>query len=178
MLKQPQFVREFVEIAVFAAVLFFAFRLIVQSYQVTSASMSPSLTQSSLVLVNKLAYATRDPQRGDVVVFYYPRDTRVAYMQRIIGLPGDTIFINNKHIWVNGRELHEPYTSISSVNPFAKTWQVPAHQYFVLGDNRQLSDDSRLWDFVPRDYIIGKAAFVYWPLDRWQAINTFTDIYH
>ncbi|GHO43781.1 signal peptidase I [Ktedonospora formicarum] len=176
-MKHPQYVREFVEIAVFAAVLFFAFRMVLQSYQVTSTSMSPALVQSSLVLVNKLAYTTRDPQRGDIVIFHYPRDTRVAYMQRIIGLPGDTIFIDEKHIRVNGHELHEPYASMTPINPFAKTWQVPDHQYFVLGDNRDTSEDSRIWDFVPRDYIIGKVAFVYWPLDRLQSISSYSDAY-
>lgn len=177
-LNQRQFVRECVEIAVLVAILFFAFRIILQSYQVTSTSMSPAIVQSSLVLVNKLAYTTHNPERGDVIVFRYPRDTRVAYMQRIIGLPGDSILINGEHIWINGRQLHEPYTRLSYDNPFAKTWQVPSNQYFVLGDNRRTSDDSRLWDFVPRDYIIGKAAFVYWPLDQWQSVNDFSDVYH
>ncbi len=79
-------------------------------------------------------------------------------------------------MWVNGELLNEPYITIPA-NPFAKIWKVPANSYFVLGDNRLVSDDSRYWDYVPKDFIVGKAVIVYWPIKDWKFINTYPSVY-
>jgi signal peptidase I len=111
-----------------------------------------------------------------VIVFHYPLDTSKDFIKRIIGLPGDTIRVDSTHIWVNNVELKEPYISQAS-NPQGQVWKVPANEYFVLGDNRPQSDDSRVWGFVPKYDIVGKAVMVYWPVSDWQFINTYPQVF-
>ncbi|GHO42814.1 signal peptidase I [Ktedonospora formicarum] len=167
--KRPKshLAREIVEIAVLTLLIFLLIRFVTQSYSVSDRNMEPSLHQSEYVLVNKIAYTfNKAPERGDVIVFHYPQDTHTDYIERIIGLPGDTVRIDNKNVWVNDKLLNESAYVTMSANPFAKSWKVPSGQYFVLGDNRPQSNDSRYWGFVPRDYIVGKAAFIYWPLGK------------
>lgn len=178
-MKQPRshLVRELVEIIVLTLLIFFLIRLVVQTYQVDGQSMEPSLNANEYVLINKVAYIFKAPERGDVIVFHYPRDPRVDYIKRIIGLPGDTVRIDSTHVWVNDKLLDEKAYISAPVNPFAKIWKVPPGQYFVLGDNRPVSDDSRYWDYVPKANIIGKAVLVYWPVNKWQFINTHSDTF-
>jgi signal peptidase I len=143
---------------------------------VDGTSMLPGLKNNQYVLVNKLAYLFHVPERGDVIVFHWPVDTNKDLIKRVIGVPGDVIVIDNKTVRVNGVLLNEPYIS-APANPAGNTWVVPPNKYFVMGDNRQVSDDSRDWGFVPKDYIIGKAVFVYWPLNSWHFINTYQPVY-
>jgi signal peptidase I len=143
---------------------------------VDGTSMQPSLNNNQYVLVNKLAYLFHAPERGDVIVFHWPVDTNKDLIKRVIGVPGDVIVIDNKTVRVNGVLLNEPYIS-APANPAGNTWVVPPNDYFVMGDNRQVSDDSRDWGFVPKSYIIGKAVFVYWPLNSWHFINTYQPVY-
>jgi signal peptidase I len=175
-LKRSHLAREIVETVALTLLIFLVIRLVIQSYHVDGPSMQPGLTSDEYVLVNKAAYLFHQPERGDVIVFHYPRDTRQDYIKRIIGLPGDTIQIDSTHVWVNGELLNEPYITIPA-NPFAKIWKVPANSYFVLGDNRLVSDDSRYWDYVPKDFIVGKAVIVYWPIKDWKFINTYPSVY-
>jgi signal peptidase I len=148
----------------------------VQNYMVDGTSMLPGLQNNQYVLVNKLAYLFHVPERGDVIVFHWPVDTNKDLIKRVIGVPGDVIVIDNKTVRVNGVLLNEPYIS-APANPAGNTWVVRPNEYFVMGDNRQVSDDSRDWGFVPKDYIIGKAVFVYWPLNSWHFINTYQPVY-
>jgi len=143
---------------------------------VDGTSMLPGLKNNQYVLVNKLAYLFHVPERGDVIVFHWPVDTNKDLIKRVIGVPGDVIVIDNKKVGVNGVLLNEPYIS-GPANQAGKTWVVPPNDYFVMGDNRQVSDDSRDWGFVPKSYIIGKAVFVYWPLNSWHFINTYQPVY-
>jgi signal peptidase I len=143
---------------------------------VDGTSMLPGLKNNQYVLVNKLAYLFHVPERGDVIVFHWPVDTNKDLIKRVIGVPGDVIVIDNKTVRVNGVLLNEPYIS-APANPAGNTWVVPPNDYFVMGDNRQVSDDSRDWGFVPKSYIIGKAVFVYWPLNSWHFINTYQPVY-
>ena len=143
---------------------------------VDGTSMLPGLKNNQYVLVNKLAYLFHVPERGDVIVFHWPVDTNKDLIKRVIGVPGDVIVIDNKTVRVNGVLLNEPYIS-APANPAGNTWVVPPNEYFVMGDNRQVSDDSRDWGFVPKSYIIGKAVFVYWPLNSWHFINTYQPVY-
>jgi signal peptidase I len=140
--------------------------------------MEPGLHTDEYVLVNKVSYLFQAPARGDVIVFHYPKDTTQDYIKRIIGLPGDTIKTDPTHVWVNGILLNEPYIS-QPVNPdiTSTTWKVPPGDYFVLGDNRPVSDDSRYWGFVPKNLIVGRAMLVYWPASNWQIINTHQSVY-
>lgn len=139
--------------------------------------MQPGLKDNEYVVVNKVAYLFHPPERGDVVVFHFPLNTRVDYIKRVIGVPGDTIKIDGTHVWVNGVLLDEQrYVSMPS-NPKGSTWKVPPDKYYVMGDNRPVSDDSRYWDYVPRNFIVGKAVAVYWPINQWKFIDSYPSVY-
>lgn len=131
--------------------------------------MQPGVPSGTYVMVNKASYLFSSPAHGDIVVFHYPFDTGRDVMARIIGLPGDTIRTDSSHVWVDGSLLKEPYIS-TTFNPAAHEWKVLPDTYFVLNDNRQISDDSRNWDSLPRDFIVGKAVLIYWPVSDWQVL--------
>lgn len=175
-MKRSHIAREIVETAVLTVLIFLAVRFVIQSFHVEGPSMQPGLNSSNYVLVNKVAYLFHAPERGDVIVFHYPLDTTRDFIKRIIGLPGDTIKTDSTHVWVNGVLLNEPYIQ-APLNPAAQTWKVPANDYFVMGDNRPVSDDSRDWGFVPKNFIVGKAVIVYWPLKSWEIINTYSPVF-
>lgn len=175
-MKRSHLVREVVEVIVITLVIFLAVRFAIQSYHVEGQSMQPGLVTNEYVVVNKALYLFQAPERGDVIVFHFPRNTSVDFIKRIIGIPGDTVRMDSTHVWVNGVLLNEPYISAPS-NPVAREWKVPPNDYFVMGDNRPESDDSRYWDFVPKNEIVGKASIVYWPLSNWQFINTYSTVY-
>lgn len=138
--------------------------------------MEPTLNSNEYVLVNKALYLLRPPERGDVIVFHNPNNTSVDFIKRVIGLPGDTIQVDNARVLVNGVALNEPYISSPST-PVTNTWKVPPDKYFVLGDNRPVSDDSRYWGCVPKDLIVGKAVVIYWPTSNWEFINNYSSVY-
>ncbi|GAC1372196.1 MAG: signal peptidase I [Ktedonobacteraceae bacterium] len=175
-LKRSQLAREVVEILIITGLIFIVVRFVVQSYHIDGPSMQPGLTTNEYVMVNKVVYLFHAPERGDVIVFHYPHDTTQDYIKRVIGLPGDVVETDNTRLWVNGTLLKEPYISTPS-NQQATKWKVPQDQYFVVGDNRPVSDDSRSWGFVPREYIVGKAAAVFWPLSQLHFISTYSDVY-
>lgn len=168
--------REIVETIALTLIIFLVIRFAIQSYRVSGPSMLPGLQTDEYVLVNKIAYLFHAPERGDVIVFHFPLDTSEDFIKRIIGLPGDTVTLDNATVRVDGVVLHEPYIS-QAYNPSGKTIKVPNDEYFVLGDNRPLSDDSRDWGFVPKSDLVGKAVIVYWPVSNWQLINTYSNVY-
>ena len=172
-MKRPHLLREIVEIVAITVLFFFLIRLLTQSYNVNDNSMQPGLSADSYVMINKQAYLFRPPQRGDIIVFHLPSNTNIDYIRRIIGLPGDPVQIDGAQVKVNNTVLKEPYVS-SNATPIVNTWKVPPGQYFVLGDNRPTSEDSRYWGAVPKNYIVGKAIFVYWPGDKLKIIDTPT----
>lgn len=139
--------------------------------------MNPGLVTDEYVMVNKISYLFHNPERGDVIVFHYPHDVTQNYIKRVIGLPGDHIVVDSTNIWVNGQKLNESTYISKAYNSGGNSWVVPTNDYFVLGDNRPVSDDSRDWGFVPRSYIIGKAALVFWPLPQTHFINTYASVY-
>ncbi len=175
-MKRSHLAREIVETVVLTILIFLTIRFVLQSYHVEGPSMQPGLTTDQYVLVNKTAYLFRAPERGDVVVFHAPRDPGKDYIKRVIGLPGDGIQTDDAKVWVNGVELNESYIA-EKYNPSGISWKVPANSYFVLGDNRLVSDDSRDWCYVPKDYMVGKAVAVYWPLNKWEVIPTYAQTY-
>ncbi len=158
--------REVLETITLTVLMFMVFRFAVQNYRVDGHSMVPTLQDQQYILVDKAAYLFHPPERGDVIVFAYPVDPSQDYVKRIIGIPGDRVEVTQDgFVYVNGVEIHEPYIS-EPTNPYAPTDLVlKADQYFVLGDNRGDSSDSRAWGPVPRQNIIGKASLVYWPLN-------------
>lgn len=133
-----------------------------QPKQISGRAMEPIYKDGQYVMMSKLAYNSSDPKRGDVVVFQYPIDTGIELPKRIIGLPGDNVKIQKGKVYINGALLDEPYLArdVSTLpGDFleeGKTIIVPENEFFVLGDNRDLSADSRMWGFVPRGNILGK----------------------
>jgi signal peptidase I len=174
--KRSHLTREIIETLALTLIIFLVIHFTVQNYQVDGTSMEPGLHNSEYVLVNKLAYLFSPPERGDVIVFAFPLDTTKNLIKRVIGIPGDTIIVTSTTVQVDGVLLHEPYIQAPG-NPSGKQWIVPAGEYFVMGDNRQSSYDSRSWGFVPKSYIIGKAVMIYWPMNNLQFINTYPSVF-
>ncbi len=142
---------------------------IYQPVRVEGTSMMPGLVDQERIFVNKFIYrlGIGDIQRGDLVVFWYPFDQSKSYIKRIIGLPGEIVSIDRGLVSINGKPLVEDYVQ----DEYRDTVSMPARtvdpdHYFVLGDHRNSSNDSRNWGLVPRSCIYGKAVFVYWPLEK------------
>jgi signal peptidase I len=175
-LKRSHLAREIVETIALTVIIFLVIHFAIQSYRVQGVSMQPGLVSDEYVLVNKVAYLFHTPERGDVIVFHYPLDTSEDFIKRVIGLPGDTITVAGLTVSVDGHTLNEPYIS-QRANPAGQKWVVPPNSYFVMGDNRPVSDDSRIWGFVPNYDIVGKAVMVYWPFNKWVLINTYSSVF-
>jgi len=148
-------------------VTFFIILFVYQPVKVEGGSMEPGLEDQERIFINKLVYRFESIARGDIVVFHYPRDTRKSFIKRVIGLPGDRILIAYGHVYVNGVLLPEPYVppDYLDARSFPETI-VPNNAYFVLGDHRSMSNDSREIGPVMRSYIYGKAVFGYWPMEK------------
>lgn len=150
--------------------LLLAFIVIVflyQPVQVEGTSMMPRLENHERIFINKFVYRFEPIHRGDIVVFWYPLDPTKSYIKRVVGLPGETVSIRDGRVFLNSRALKEPYVPPAYLDhqDFPSTVIDPDH-YFVLGDHRESSNDSRVWGTVDRKYIYGKAVFVYWPLGQ------------
>ena len=142
---------------------------IYQPVKVEGTSMMPALVNDERIFINKFTYrfGAGNIERGDMVVFFFPLDRSKSYIKRVIGLPGDTVQIDHGTVFVNGEPLDEPYVpdEFRDRQSMAAS-TVPSDNYFVLGDHRSSSNDSRAWGTVGRRDIYGKAVFVYWPLDK------------
>ncbi len=169
--KRYRLVREVIETAVLTLLMFLVIHSAVQNFNVDGHSMEPNLHDKELILVDKWTYLFHAPARGDVIVFVAPPAPSEDYVKRIIGIPGDVITINNGAPTVDGVTLKESYVRPANMGatpgdmPVNKMI-VPPNDYFVLGDNRVGSSDSRTWGLLPRKNIIGRAALVYWPLGQ------------
>jgi signal peptidase I len=138
-----------------------------QPVRVEGTSMLPVLEDQDRLFINKMAYRMGEIHRGDVVVFQYPRDHEKSYIKRVIALPGDDLRIDHGQVYVNGRPIAEAYVPSRFADDRSQPEMlVPAHEYFVMGDHRSISSDSRDFGPVERELIYGKAAFVYWPVDQ------------
>ena len=156
-----------VAISVALAVVLIVF--IYQPVKVEGTSMMPGLTDQERIFVNKYEYklGENNIHRGDLVVFHYPKDPRESYIKRVVGLPGDSVRIVAGEVYVNGKKLDEPYVLDAYRDRDSMDMEVvPPGNYFVLGDHRNSSSDSRSWGYVARDEIYGKAVLVYWPLTK------------
>jgi signal peptidase I len=135
-----------------------------QPVRVEGTSMLPRLEDHDRLFINKFVYHIESIQRGDVVVFHYPRDPEKSYIKRVIGLPGDRIWIDRGSVWLNGVALHETYVPERYRDSRSMAEMViPDDCYFMMGDHRSISSDSREFGPVERDLVYGKAVFVYWP---------------
>ena len=150
-------------VGVSAFIIFFLY----QPVRVEGTSMLPVLEDQDRLFINKLAFRVGEVHRGDVVVFQYPRDHTKSYIKRVIALPGDTLKIDRGTVSVNGRRLSEPYVPSRFEDDRSQPeMRIPDNEYFVMGDHRAISSDSREFGPVDRGLIYGKAAFVYWPVDQ------------
>jgi signal peptidase I len=155
------------DILISLAVSAFFIIFLYQPVKVEGTSMMPTLEDQERVFINKFVYRLEPIHRGDVVVFRYPRDTSKSYIKRVIAVPGDHVRIEGGLVFVNGHQLSEQYVpqTYEDVRSYSET-VVPPHSYFVLGDHRNLSNDSRDFGPVDESYIYGKAVFGYWPFAR------------
>lgn len=154
-----------VSVLIAAVVILFLY----QPVRVEGTSMMPGLIDQERIFINKFAYrfGITEIQRGDTVVFWYPGDPSKSFIKRIIGVPGDKVLVKDGQVFVNDAAIDEPYVPGDYRDHVSTPPKVvPPEEYFVLGDHRSSSNDSRMWGTVPRRYIYGKASFVYWPLDR------------
>lgn len=158
---------------------------LVKPYRIPSPSMVDTLLPGDRVLVDRISYRFKEVERGDIVVFRYPENRDVAFIKRVVGLPGDRLQAREGRLYVNGVPQDEPYVhetngvtdpttpagpvdGTTMLHPWslAEEYTVPSNCYFVMGDNRTNSDDSRVWGPVPAEDVIGSAFFIYWPLGR------------
>ena len=146
---------------------FFLIAFVAQAFRVQGTSMEPLLLDGERIVVNKFIYRFQPIERGDVVVFWYPRDPSVSFIKRVVGLPGDLVEIRSGQLLVNGLPAPETYlpSSFRDGDSYPPT-EVRKGYYFVLGDHRRSSNDSRSWGEVPEKYIYGRAVFRFWPFDR------------
>jgi len=162
---------------------------VVKPYCIPSESMLDTLRPGDRVLVNRVAYHLGEPERGDVIVFRYPENPDIVFIKRVVGVPGDELEVRDGRLYVNGRPAAEPFvhrtggrrdpttaagaiagTTMREPWSLAETFRVPGETYFVMGDNRTDSDDSRVWGTVPRAAIIGEGFATYWPLSRLRSL--------
>ena len=152
-----------VSLAISAFIIIFLY----QPVKVEGVSMMPGLEDQERIFVNKFVYRWEPIQRGDIIVFRYPRDTSKSYIKRVIGVAGDRVRIVNGQVYVNGEALDEDY--VPSDYADGRSYPelvVPRNSYFVLGDHRTMSSDSREFGPVSDRYIYGKAVFGYWPMEK------------
>ena len=160
--------------AIFLVIYMFLFR----PFQVNGDSMYPNFLNSEYVLTNLITLRFHKPIQGDVIVFKAPPEPDKDFIKRVIGLPGDTVMVQNGDVYVNGQKLDQS----SFLKPDVKTYggsflkdgdtvTVPSGEYFVMGDNRPYSSDSREWGFVPAGNIIGESMLVYWPINQWEVVK-------
>jgi signal peptidase I len=146
---------------------FFLITFVAQAFRVQGTSMLPLLQDGERIIVNKFIYRFHPIERGDVVVFWYPKDPSVSFIKRVVGLSGDTVEIRNGVLYVNGQVVREDYLSPRfRDNDTHLPSEVKKGYYFVLGDHRNSSNDSRSWGEVPEKYIYGRAVFRFWPLSK------------
>ncbi|MBI4587749.1 MAG: signal peptidase I [Candidatus Rokubacteria bacterium] len=194
--KRKSLVREYVEAIVIAILLALVIRtFVVQAFTIPSGSMVPTLLVGDYILVNKFIYGAeipftnlrlpgiRQPQRGDIIVFKYPWDEKRDFIKRVIALAGEEVTVRGRTVYVNGKSLDESYAVYSNSPPHSGVEYgpvvVPSDSYFMMGDNRDNSQDSRYWGFLKRDKIRGKAFIIYWSWNgerhwlRWRRLGHY-----
>jgi signal peptidase I len=160
------------DVLVSVAASFMIITFLYQPVRVEGTSMQPELRDQDRLFINKFAYRFESISRGDVVVFHYPRDPEKSYIKRVIALPGDSLRIDDGRVYVNGKRIDESYVPKRYRDGRSMPEIIiPQSEYFVMGDHRSISSDSRDFGPVDRDLIYGKAAFIYWPADNMGVIH-------
>ena len=144
---------------------------VIEIFNIDGFSMCPTLENGDKLIVNKIAYKIKDPERGEIIIFQLPEDNEAFYIKRVIGLPGDKIEIKNDVVFVNNKPLKEEYI-MDFTKGYHQSIEVPKDKYYVLGDNRSSSQDSRINNIgcIPIENIRGKAVVVFWPLEKIKAL--------
>jgi len=165
--------REVFEVVVLAVILYFGISFAVQAVHVEGLSMYATLDNNDYLIANKIDYRLHPPQRGDIIILRPPTNNSVDFIKRVIALPGDRLLIRDGIVYINGHKLDEPYlpeawTTLNNPPPWSvgDGAVIPANEYFVMGDNRNRSQDSRIFGPIGRDRIDGRAWFRIWPLDH------------
>lgn len=172
------FVELFETVVVFGAIFAALYLFVAQFHKVSGNSMFPTMHNGDFLITEKITYRFRTPQRGEIIVLKNPRDESEDFIKRIIAVPGDTLEINNKSVYLNGELLSEKYLPPGTLTPSGAfvtngaVIKVASNQYFVFGDNREHSSDSREWGPVTKEEIVGRAFFRYFPI---QAIGLLTN---
>lgn len=161
------FVREILETLLLTFFIFFIVNSLIGRYRIDGNSMNPTLLNGEYLIISNFAYQLDEPERGDIIVFRHPR-SEMNLIKRVIGIPGDTVEVQDGIVRVNGVALDEPY--IQAPPTYNSSWVVPEGQFFVLGDNRNNSSDSHAWGFLPEENILGKALLIYWPPSEWTKV--------
>jgi signal peptidase I len=151
---------------------FFLITFVAQAFRVQGTSMLPLLEDGERIIVNKFVYRFYPIERGDVVVFWYPRDPTVSFIKRVVGLPGDTVEVKGGDVFINGHPVREDYIPprFRDDETLAPV-EVKKGYYYVMGDHRNSSNDSRSWGEVPEKYVYGRAVFRFWPLAKMGVIH-------
>jgi signal peptidase I len=148
-----------------------------QPVKVEGTSMNPLLSDQERIFINKFVYRFEPIERGDVIVFWYPLDRSKSFIKRVVGLPGETIEIRAGHVYINAEELPDQYVPPSYLDGSNYgTRRIPSDSYFVMGDHRDSSNDSRMFGPVTRQFIYGKAVFAYWPVDRFGSLTSTSTV--
>lgn len=163
--KKRSWIREFLESVLPALVIVAVINLfLAQATRVEGQSMEPNLHDNERLIIEKVSYRFRQPERGDIVVIRSPQSGTAPLIKRVIGLPGEIVEIKLNRVYINGEPLEEPYLEQPTPGTMSPRL-VPEDHVFVLGDNRRASNDSRFFGMVPYEDILGRAWFCYWPLD-------------
>lgn len=174
-LHRRGFARELLDTVVLIGAIYALVNLASVRFIVEGPSMQPNFETGQFLIVSRINYLLGEPQRGDIVVFHPPgkQDDEPPYIKRVIGLPGDTVELRDSRVYVNGRELFEPYINEPCIPARCddQTWELGPDEYFVMGDNRNHSSDSRAFDPIPRSSIIGEAMIRYWPPQDWGIVS-------
>jgi signal peptidase I len=165
--------REIVELVVLICAIYALVNLATVRFIVQGPSMQPTFYTGQFLIVSRVNYLLGNPQRGDIVVFHYPGNPDEDYIKRVIGLPGDLVEIREQHVYVNGVQLNEPYINEDCTQDMcsSNTWELGPDEYFVMGDNRNHSSDSRRFGPVNRRYIVGEVLIRYWPPSDWGIVH-------
>jgi signal peptidase I len=169
--RRSNLLREIIETVLLTAIIFLIVNTATGRFRIEGQSMEPNLHDGEYVLIDKVSYALHPPERGDVIVFVRPGEK--DYIKRVIGLPGDTVEVRGGQVIVNGIVLDEPYLN-QPMNTNVTARQVEPGHYFVMGDNRNNSSDSRSFGPIPANSIVGRAWLVYWPPADWSAVPHYT----
>ena len=177
-LHTPGYIREVIDMVAFAIAAFTLFELVLPRSIVDGRSMEPSFEDRQRLVISRLHYWFSEPRRGDIIVFNSPQprtENESALVKRVIGLPGETVEIRNQQVYINGVLLNEPYIK-EPCNTYRcrdGIWELGPDEYFMMGDNRNVSNDSRVFGPVPHRNIVGEVLFRYWPPDRFGVVQRY-----